>query len=163
MARSGFWLDTFFSQALVNNSQITVSLMNALATEDSRRGLTCVRTIIGLDLARTVHDSGEGSHRVSMGIGVSSREALGVTGGIPDSHVAGDFPVMGWLYRAQYRIYGFAADQPAIFNQRIDKDIRAKRMLNNGVMYITMVSVLQEGVDSTIQMTGLIRQYWLAS
>ena len=162
MARPGFWIDTVLGETLTVNVQQVVSLMTNYDASQSRRGWTLVRTIIGFDIARAVHDSGEGSHLVSSGIGIAFQEAFGVgQTAIPSPQTPTDFPVRGWIWRAQHRVWGFAADQPTIFTARIDKDIRAKRKLDNGEMYVTFMSTLEEGAAATIQVNGLIRQYWL--
>ena len=129
--------------------------------ENTRTGWTLVRTIIGIDVAYVVHDSGEGSHLFSCGIGIGSREAVSISGGVPDAQTPGDYPERGWIFRAQYRIWGFAADQPQYMTRRVEKDIRAKRKLDNGRAYFTAISTLEEGAASTLAVNGLIRQYWL--
>ena len=160
MARPGFWIDTLVHITALQNTQTSISLMTNVSATQSRRGWTCVRTIIGLDIARTVHDSGEGSELVSFGIAVASQEAFAASA-LSDSEIATDHPTRGWLFRAQYRIYGFAADQPAVYNMRVDKDIRAKRKLDNGEMFLTAMSLAQDGTFGASEITGIVRQYWL--
>ena len=161
MARPGFWIDSIINATLVAGTQIDVDMMGVASFSESRRGWTLVRTIIGLDVAYAVHDSGEGSHLVSMGIGIAGTEALSAVGGTAEPDVAAEHPVRGWLYRAQYRIFGFAADDPTVYSARIDRDIRAKRKLDNGLCIFSANSALHEGAASTVKVTGIIRQYWL--
>ena len=160
MARPGFWIDTLLATTTTIGTPKIDSLMTNVSSSQSRRGWTCVRTIIGLDVAVTVHDAGEGSQRYFIGIGVASQEAF-AAGAIADPETVTDHPTRGWLYRAGYRIFNFAADQPAVFVRRIEKDIRAKRKLDNGEMYVAQSAVAQEGATTTITTIGFIRQYWL--
>ncbi len=161
MARPGFWIDSVVSMTLVAGVQVNIDMMGVASFSESRRGWTLVRTIIGLDVAYAVHDSGEGSHLVSLGIGIASTEALSSGTGIAEPDVPAEHPQAGWLYRAQYRIFGFAADQPAVYSARIDKDIRAKRKLGNGLSIFSGNSSILEGAASTLRVNGIIRQYWL--
>jgi len=161
MAR--IWVDTFITAAIANNSTFAVSLMTNISPGESRlQQMTLLRTVIGIDIAATVHDSGEGSQLVSPGIAIASQESF-VAGTTPDPEAAGDFPTRGWVWRAQYRVYGFAADQPAVFNRRVDLDIRAMRKLENGESYITIRNQANEGVSFAVSVFGLVRQLWLVS
>jgi len=137
------------------------TLMTGVTPEDTRLGQwTLLRTIIGVDVAHLIHDSGEGSQKVSIGIGVASQEAFAAAS-ISDPEVATDHPTRGWVWRWQGITYGFAADQPAIFTRRIDLDIRARRKLDNGESFVTVNNVNDQGVAGTIGVIGLIRQLWL--
>ena len=162
MARPGVWIDTLVSMTLTATVQQNQDMMGIASFSESRRGWTLVRTIVGLDVAYAVHDSGEGSHLVSMGIALASTEALSGTASITEPDVVTEHPAGGYLYRAQYRIYGFAADDPAVYNMRVEKDLRGSRKLNNALCVFSAVSTLEEGVASATAVTGIIRQYWLA-
>jgi len=133
-----------------------------LATQTRFDQMTLLRTVIGIDLARAVHDSGEGSEKVALGIGIASQAAF-AAGSVSDPSLNADFPIRGWLWRGQYRVFGFAADQPAVFNQRIDKDLRGQRKLENGEPFIVVRVTAMEGVSSTLTMLALIRQLWLVT
>ena len=143
-----------------------ITSVDLLTNFDFRPGradrMTLTRTIIGIDIARTVHDSGEGSEQVFLGIGVIGKEAF-LAGGtaIPDPFDPTEWPARGWIWKAAYRVFGFAADQPAVFNVRVDLDIRAQRKLENGTCFITAHNTIFEGSNSTINVSGLIRQLWL--
>ncbi len=160
MARPGFWIDTFFNKDVGTAATTIDSLMTNVSATQSRRGWTMVRTIIGIDFAYTVHDSGEGSQVIAMGIGVASQEAFAASA-ISDPQTSMDHPTSGWVFRTAFRVFGFAADQPTIFVRRIEKDIRAKRKIQNGEMFFTVDNDPLEGVAAAIRMVGYIRQYWL--
>ena len=158
---STVWLDTLIDQQVGTGGQDTQGLMGTHAPATLRlSGLTLLRTIIGIDVAHLIHDSGEGSQDVTMGIGVASQEAF-VASAIPDPNQTDDYPPRGWIWRARYRTYGFAADQAAVFNQRIDKDIRSRRKLDNGECYFVTNNSADQGTTGTINVIGLIRQLWL--
>ncbi len=161
-----FWSDTLVdNQASSGGAQVNTSLFNQFSIAESRLvSLTLLRTIIGLDIAHLIHDSGEGSQTVELGIGVVSQDAFAAGGGaLPSPVVQNDFPTRGWVWRARFRTYGFAADQPAVYNNRVDLDIRARRKLENGVSILSVVNTPDQGTAGTINVIGLIRQLWLQS
>ena len=137
--------------------------MTGMTFPQTRRDrMTLLRTIIGLDVARLTHDSGEGSEQVFFGIAIATQEAFDAgAASLPSPFVMTEFPRLPWVWRAAYRTYGFAADQPAVFNQRIDLDIRAKRKLENGQAYLNVVNTTFEGSSSVVTVSGIIRQLWL--
>ena len=155
------WKDTTININVATASQGVASLMGALTPAQTRFDqMILLRTIVGIDIAYTVHDSGEGSQLVSVGIGVASQEAF-AAGALPDPETDTDFPTRGWVWRAKYRIFGFAADQPAIFVRRIDLDLRSQRKLENGESFFNAFNAAHEGTATSISLTGLIRQLWL--
>ncbi len=155
------WIDTEFNADVADGGQLVTSLMTGVSATQTRFDrMTLMRTIIGVDLAYTVHDAAEGSHRLDIGIGVTSQEAF-AAGIVADPETMTDFPARGWIWRARYRLYGFAADQPAVYDRRVDLDLRSRRKLENGEAYLVASSNLVEGGTSTVRITGLIRQLWL--
>ena len=122
--------------------------------------MTLLRTIIGLDVGRVVHDSGEGSEQFSIGIAIASQEAFAAVS-LSDPETSTDFPTRGWIWRSQYRIFGFAADQPTIFTRRIDLDLRSQRKLENGEAFIIFTNTALEGTPSSAKVIGIVRQLWL--
>jgi len=130
------------------------------ATQTRFDRMTLMRTIIGIDLAAFTHDSGEGSYVNDCGIGATSQEAF-AAGVVADPETDTDFPARGWVWRAQYRGYGFAAGQADVFNRRVDLDIRSRRKLENGEMYIVITNFAVEGANILIRVTGYIRQLYL--
>ena len=95
---NGFWIDTLLNTTTGNGAQTIVGLMGSLSTADKRTGgFTLLRTIICIDIGHVVHDSGEGSQFIDIGIGVTSKEAFDVPT-VPDPNVPADVPMRGWLY-----------------------------------------------------------------
>jgi len=155
------WIDTGISAPLGEGSQTVLSLMSGVSATQTRFDrMTLLRTIVGVDIAYTVHDSGEGSQAISLGIGIASQEAF-AAGTVADPEIDTDFPTRGWVWRARYRVFGFAADQPAVFTRRIDIDLRSQRKLENGEAFIIISNGSFEGVASAVTTFGLIRQLWL--
>ncbi len=154
------WIDTDPNMTLASGAGSEKSLMTNIGDAQSRiEQMTLLRTIIGIDISYLVHDSGEGSQVVSVGVGVTSHEAFAASI-LADPEVMTDFPSRGWVWRARYRVYGFAADQPTIFTRRVDLDIRSRRKLDNGEAFINAFNTANEGVTGSVQITGLIRQLW---
>ena len=155
------WIDTLLNLQISSGSQGSQTLQSQLSVVEARfAGLTLLRTIIGLNLGHLVHDSGEGSQIIDLGIGITSQEAFAAAI-LPDPNVSTDFPTRGWIFRGRYRTYGFAADQAAVFQERVDKDIKARRKLENGEAYIVVNNVPDQGTTGTVHVGGLIRQLWL--
>ena len=154
------WIDTDLSRNIASGGSDALSLMTGVSSAQTRFDqMTLLRTIIGIDIAYTVHDSGEGSQRVSCGIGIASQEAF-AGGTLSDPDVDTDFPTRGWVWRARYRIFGFAADQPTIFTRRVDLDLRSQRKLENGEAFMNFTNTALEGATGAVRVTGLIRQLW---
>ena len=158
-------MDTLVDAQVASGSNVELTLVGDLTAVDIRmEQLTLLRTIIGIDLAYLIHDAGEGSQDVFVSIAIASQDAFAVAGtALPFAQTQGDHPTRGWIWRARYRLYGFAADQAAVFNRRVDLDIRARRKLDNGECYIRVENVADQGVATTINMIGLIRQLWLVT
>ena len=158
------WLDTAGTiSAAGAGGSASKSLMTGLtATQTRFDQMTLLRTIIGINVGLTIHDSGEGSQLVLIGIGIASQEAF-AAGVLSDPHLDAEFPTRGWVWRARYRVFGFAADQPTVFTQRVDLDLRSQRKLENGESFMNVVNEDVEGISSPITIHGLIRQLWLVS
>ena len=154
------WIDTSINLDAASGASVNISLMTGVSSVQTRFDqMTLLRTIVGIDIANAVHDSGEGSQKASVGIGLASQEAF-AAGTLSDPETNTDFPTRGWVWRAGYRIYGFAADQPAVFNRRIDLDLRSMRKLENGEMFFQMANQAVEGATAVVKALGFIRQLW---
>jgi len=159
------WIDTVLDLQVASGGILLASLMGNVDTTESRlTGMTLLRTIIGLHVARLVHDSGEGSEIISLGIAVAPQVAFaGGTSSLPNPALGTDHPTRGWIYRGIYVTYGFAADQAAVFDNRIDKDIRSRRKLENGEAYLTARNAADQGTSGTVGVIGLVRTLWLVT
>ena len=159
------WIDTQLDLQVANSSTLIASLMGTVDTTESRlTGMTLLRTILGLHVAHLVHDSGEGSQKVHLGIAVAPQVAFAAgTASLPGPGNASEHPTRGWIYRGTYVTYGFAADQAAVFDNRVDKDVRSRRKLENGECYFTVANFLDQGSAGTVGVIGLVRQLWLVT
>ncbi len=156
------WLDTVFTQTIASGGQTVLSLMTGVTKEQTRFDqMTLMRTIIRMTLSALVHDAGEGSCKIAIGIAIASQEAFAAET-LPEPSVSGDFPTSGWLYRANYRIHQFAATLPDIHLVEIDKDVRGRRKLMNGEAYLIWDNTTLESTVA-VQAIGVIRQLWLVS
>ena len=154
------WIDSKVDIDVASAGTENVSLITGFQPGDTRLAqMTLLRTIIGIDVANVVMDSGEGSQSVSLGIGVTSQVAF-TAASLPIPNLATSFPSKPWIWRAAYRIWGVAADQPIVFTRRIDLDIRAMRKLENGEVFLIVANIAQEGVANAINVSGYIRQLW---
>ncbi len=156
------WIDSIFNDTVAIGTDVIRTLMEGVTETQTRFDqMTLLRTIIGIDCSRTVHDSGEGSEALTIGIAIASQDAFATAGALPQPNVSGSFPTRGWVWRMRYRIWGFAADQLAIFTRRIDLDIRSQRKLENGELYIHSNLLAVEGANSGVNVTGAVRTLWL--
>ena len=164
MPRPRVWTDTFIDLAVASGGPAQfVDLSSTFLTNEMRLAqMTLVRTIIGIDVAYAVHDAGEGSQQATAGICVVDRNALaGGVGSIPNPNVALEKPIRPWVWRAKWRIFGFAADDPTIFTRRVDLDLRSQRKLENGEIVFIANNVPEEGAASVVLLSGLVRCLYL--
>ena len=157
-----FWMDTLINLVVASDGQDDVGLgvLTADISVSQRRleRFTVLRTIIGIDIAPTIRDSGEGDQIATLGIGVISRETLANP---PDPNSAADFPQRGWLWRARYRVYASAVDDMNISRVRVDLDLRGKRKVEAGSLELIMNNDANQGSATSITATGLIRVLFL--
>ena len=155
------WIDTMVDLNPASGVQQNVSLMTGVSSTQTRFDrMTLLRTIIGLDIAYEVRDSGDGSQDIALGIGVTSQEAFAASI-LPDPETATDFPAMGWVWRNRYRVFGFLGNSVDVFTRRLDLDLRSQRKLENGEAYLIVTNTNHEGFAATVDITGIIRQLWL--
>ena len=158
------WIDTLVDSDIGSGATATISLSGEFTTQQDIRlaRLTLLRTIVRLDAAYVVHDAGEGSQRLAIGIGLAAVEAFsGATTSDPED--ASEFPTRGWVWRGVYRVFGFAADQPAISVREIDLDLRSRRKIENGILFLTMNNVALEGAAASVNVLGMVRQLHLVN
>ena len=159
--RSTFWVDTLHNIDIASGGKSETTLMGALSVEDTR-GLTLIRMILCHNYSYTVHDSGEGSQLLDIGIGVASREALNATA-LSDPETATEHPTRGWLYRCRHKMHGFAADQAASDLRDVYRDLRAKRRMETGAVFLSLTNSAQSGAASAINVAGITRCLFMSS
>ena len=158
-----FWLDTLLANDVSSAAQGLFTLMTGPTAIQTRGDqLTLMRTIVRIDLAPVVHDQGEGSALIDLGIAIASQEAF--TGGVvPDPSTPTDFPIRGWVWRTRHRVFGFQAGVADVDAVRINEDIRARRKLDNGEAYLVVDNTDLEGVAVPVTIAALVRQLWMVS
>jgi len=156
------WIDNRIDQDTASGATSQINLIGEFPAFETLRlaRLTLLRTIIRLDIAYTVHDSGEGSQLIAMGIGIASNEAI--SGSVTsDPEDPSEHPTRGWVFRGMWRAFGFAADQPAISVRPVDLDLRARRKLENGIPFLSINNTAQEGVAAAVNVAGFVRMLYL--
>jgi len=161
MARHMFWIDSLHNIDIASGAKSETTLMGALSVEDTR-GLTLMRCILCHDYEHTIHDSGEGQQIIDIGIGVASREALNAAA-LSDPEIATEHPDRGWVYRCRHVTHGFAADQPAAYVQSVFRDLRAKRKLETGAVFLSITNTAKSGAAATISIVGITRLLFMSS
>jgi len=161
--RKSVWVDTLHAVSVANGGQVLVSLTGSLTATTTRMGgITLIRTIICHDYSYTIHDSGEGGQILDIGVGVASQEAF-ASGIVPDPNVATDFPQRGWVYRCRHKLHGFDADQAAVDVRSVFRDIRSKRKIENGELYIIFDNASASGASAAVEIIGITRCLFLLS
>ena len=157
------WIDSLRSNDIASGAQSVWTLMTGPAAVQTRfDNMTLMRTIIRLDVAAVVHDQGEGSNIHQIGIAIASQEAFAAQT-LPDPNIATDYPTAGWIYRSSGRVFGFQAGVADVQVLKHDADIRSRRKLSNGEMYVIQDNIALEGTGVAITTVGLIRCLWLVS
>ena len=152
------WVDTLFADSIASGGQVVHELDSTVFSVTERRfaRATLLRTIVRLDIAPTVRDSGEGDQIVDIGIGVTSQEAFAASV-VSDPATAIDFPVKGWVWRARYRSYAVSTNDQNVDIIRVDKDLRGQRKLENGRLFLVADNGANQGDATATQITGIIR------
>ena len=157
MARKADWQDTLVNLTVASGAQSVSSLMAGLTASDSR-GLTVTRTIVSLTLLPPVAVS-DGYQGAFVGIGVTSQEAFAASI-VPDPNNAFDRPPRGWLFRAARTVIGAAALVP-YSPQMIEVDIRGKRKLDNGELFLAVNNDAVGGTPFSLTVRGFVRVVFL--
>ncbi len=131
-----FWMDTIFDQDIAAGGSASQSLITGLTDVDTRLSqMTLMRTIVRMDIAPAVMDSGEGSVVVDCDIGIVTQVAFAFPT-LPNPAAEGDFPVRGWVWRARWRVWVTAADRAVVVWRQVDVDLRSRRKLENGELFV---------------------------
>ena len=154
------WVDLGFNALLVATGFQIVPL-DILFDMREVVNKTVTRLIIGFDVDAPDPDENDVFvMRMNFGIGVATREAFDAgVASVPSLAATTEFPIHGWLWRSQYTV---SFSNSATFGielykfPRIDKDIRAARKVDKGVLYFAAVNTVIQGANS-VQLGGMIR------
>jgi len=161
--RHFYWVDRLLDEQVASGTvNQTNNLFQTIPISESRVGMTIMRTILCLDVAHLIPDSGEGIQNVAMGIGITGADAF-ASNVVADPEIDADFPMGGWVFRCRVRTYGFAADSPSVYNRVIERDLRGKRKVNNGEVFWVTSNLPEQGTPSTIVVHGIVRMLILST
>jgi len=159
MPRNPFWEDTFINEDTPSGADDLQTLVGGLS-EDERRGMTVVRTLIDLWLTPTISSGVVGSMTMNLGIGVCNAQAFAAgSASLPSPSINSERPPRGWIWRAGIAIMDDATTVPT--HSRVTADVRSKRKVDAGVLYIHMDAILRTGTPFNVKTTGLIRTLYL--
>ncbi len=155
------WIDTLLSDDIASGGRDVVFLGASGLSVVQRRieRFTLLRTIIRVDLASTVRDSGEGDQLVDLAIAIVDGEQT-VVADMPDPSAEGDFPAKPWVWRARYRVYASSVNDQNVDVIRIDKDLRGRRKLENGRLVYLGTNQANQGTSTAVTSVGIIRQLY---
>jgi len=160
MARTPWWIDTHIATQLTAGGISGPDLMGEFQADRlARRGLTVTRLLVHLAFLTTTEGGSEGIMRVDCGIGVITDDAF-TAAARPDPDQDLDRPARGWLWRDSFvsreTVQGTNLVSPGFF---IDHhvDIRARRRLDDGVLFLGMTNTIIAGTGHAVQVAGLIR------
>ena len=157
MRRKTAWDDQLFNQDVATGSRVLLLLVEDVA-DPEKRGCTLVRMIFGINLLASNPGAVSGQQKVSMGVMVVSDDAfLAGSAAMPDPTVDAEFPVGGWLFRAQYIVQDETLASGIIAPLRIEKDIRSQRKLDRASLVFRAENDSMEGSTFSVRMVGLIR------
>ncbi len=159
MPRTPYWEDTVINVSSANGADTLTSLVGGLS-EDERRGMTVVRAIVNLQLAPNPTSGVVGSMAVDIAIGLANQQAFTAgAGSLPDPSINSERPPRGWLYRTRTRVLDDATSVPPMTS--LMEDIRAKRKVDAGILYLHLAPLPSTGTTFTTTITGIIRLLYL--
>ena len=160
MPRTPYWIDTLVSTQLATGG-VGAPFIDQDPSQGDARGVTLERIVLHLQFATTTEGGVEGLSVIDAGIGVASREAfaLGVSG-LPDPQSALERPARGWLWRdrimVRETIQGTNLVSPGSIAE-VRLDLRAKRKIDDGRMYLSLTNGILAGTGFAIQVSGIVR------
>jgi len=155
MVRRSRWVDVAFNQVLTNASENLFDMLDGMAPVDVA-GTTLVRSIYRLDFYTNSLTTAAGIQNISIGSGITSREAF--TSGsvsIADPDDGDEAPMSGWIFRTRGAVHA-DPDSP-LPPWRVDADIRGMRKIDRGQLFLKINNVAQLGTAQSVKMTGLTR------
>ncbi len=159
MARTPYWEDTSVLSVIVDNGDALLSLVGGLS-EDERRGMTIVRTIVALSLSPQTTSGVVGSMMCDIAIGAANQQAF--TAGVaslPDPAINSERPPRGWLYKTRAAILDDADNASPLTEVRAD--VRSKRKIDAGIAYLHLAVDARTGTAFSVTVSGLVRILYL--
>ena len=161
MAQPTVWVDSLIQLTAVSGAPGTPAVAGLLFVPDriERNHMTLLRTILCLTFAFEI-DHGVSQQVVDYAIGFASDESL-AAGVLPDPEVAAERPQRGWVYRCFRMMSSEGAGIAGRTIQADEKDLLAKRKVDNGRAYLTVQNTAFAGVAEDILVSGIVRMLYL--
>ncbi len=152
--RNRAWADTIVEEVLVaTGGTFQLDLLADAPVSDT---LTAVRIVLDIEAGTSITGGGDFTNLVSLGIGVSSVEALSAGGAsLPAPNVTDEYPPRGWLYIASKLAWTTSA-QTARRNAIFQADLRSMRKVDKGRLFMRIVNLNMTGMES-INVYGRVR------
>ncbi len=157
--RGRVWVDTHIDD---NLAAAGTSLVNLLAAADiDLQTKTVIRCLGRLRaIPSVVANASVSAQRISLGIGVISREAFAIGGaGVPSPGDLGEFPTGGWLYK-EHAILVNQQDSGTVEAWEFPEfmwDIRAARKVDRGILYLRAQNNDLIAGTTAVKLAGLVR------
>ena len=152
------WEDTIIVLNVEVDAAGDRSALDGGLSQADAQGLTLTRCIGDLSIYSNTVAGAWGVQDVAIGIGMSSREAF-TAETLPSPNSLNEEPARGWVYKNIV-----AASQNGVGGQIVTRvlfDIRAKRRLDSGRMFIKIVNVDIIGTAFDVRVRGLVRSLFL--
>ena len=162
--RHSFWVDTLHDIQLADGAGSITTLLGGVSIAESRAGMTVIRLILCWQIQALVQDQGEGQQNFDVGIGITGTQAF-TTGAaaVASPSAETQHPPRGWLFRCRGTVYGFATDSNQPFTRILERDLRAKRKLDNGDLFLRFESIAEQGAGQAMSLIGITRALILSS
>ena len=155
MARRTTWVDTLLDVDISGGAASLSTLLGGL-TQIQTRGMTIVRTLVHIEFRKTAGTGVAGVMAVDVGIGVASADAFAAgVASVPDVTDPAAEPPRGWIYRSRVSMVDDSTQYPA--DRVMDADIRGKRRLDAGTLYLVVEGNTVFGSGFVINVGGIIR------
>ena len=149
------WADSINSTVLASGSELTA--MNLLVNAPASDTITVAR-IIGV-IEAVPADGFEAVNTTSslhVGIGVTSLEAFNA-GVVPNPNVSNEYPPRGWLYIDRRVLYQAPALTNGFKYPEFRFDVRGARLVDKGILFISLLNILDQNAAMTMLLTWRIR------
>ena len=146
------WFDNFENLDISSGGQS----LQRITPAGFQAGLTLTRTLVTLTVYPSVPGAATAEQVVHYGIGLASEDAFGASV-VPDPNVEFDAPPRGWVIRSSILVQ--QAITPITGSRLVDinLDVRAQRMIDNGVLYLVVNNDPVRGTPFNVRVIGWVR------
>ncbi len=154
MPRRRMWIDMLINTSVSNTGAAVISMLGVLSPEETQE-MTVERMLLCYSMLPSTPGANNGAMFLDLGIGVTSKEAF-AAGVVADPNTATDFPMAGYLYRCRHGIIDSidSKDGPVV---EINKDVRAKRKIARGELYVNIVNNSWFATTFSVRICGIFR------